>query len=184
MWRQRSWIGQGIYRRLEGPLPFYERSGRGSTCIESWLCALLSREIANVWSYCFEGECLDEFGVADHIKSFDKINTLGQCAEWGTRLIKALRYFWSKWKEGGYGGVSFLRTEAMFVEWKRKRAKIWLQKAFQDFNSMAEEGEGAINSTQISWFIGFRNRGYNFVFPNGGNTTVTERLKRWQVLKS
>ena len=31
--------------------------------------------------------------MVDHIKSFGKINCLGQYADWGTRLIKALSYF-------------------------------------------------------------------------------------------
>ena len=28
---------------------------------------------------------------------------------------------------------------------------------FQEFNSRAEEGDGAITSNQISWFMGFEN---------------------------
>ena len=36
--------------------------------------------------------CVDEFGVGDHIKSFGKINCLGQCVEWGTRLIKSMSF--------------------------------------------------------------------------------------------
>ena len=33
-----------------------------------------------------------EFGVVDHIKikSFDKMNCLGQCAEWKTEVIRGL----------------------------------------------------------------------------------------------
>ena len=56
-------------------------------------------------------ECADEFGVVDHIKSFVKIKCLGQCAEWGTELIKVLSYIMCKMLESGYGGV--VGTEAM-----------------------------------------------------------------------
>ena len=31
--------------------------------------------------------------MVDHIKSYGKINCPGQCAEWGTRLIKALLFY-------------------------------------------------------------------------------------------
>ena len=60
-----------------------------------------------------EGECSDEFGVVDHIKSFGKINFLGQCADWGTGLIKALSYSMYKREEGGYGGV--VETEFILI---------------------------------------------------------------------
>ena len=56
--------------------------------------------------------------MVDHIKSFGKINRLGQCAEWGTGLIRALSYFMCKRWEGGYGGV--IGMEAMMVGWERK----------------------------------------------------------------
>ena len=58
-------------------------------------------------------ECVVEFGVVDHIKSFGKINCLGQCVEWGTRLIKAQTYFMCKRQECTYGGV--VGTEAMLI---------------------------------------------------------------------
>ena len=51
--------------------------------------------------------------MVDHIKSFSKINCLGQCVKGGTRLIKALSYFMCKREEGSYGGV--VGTEAMLV---------------------------------------------------------------------
>ena len=51
--------------------------------------------------------------MVDHIKSFGKINCLCQCAEWGTRLIKALSYFMSKRQEGSYDGV--VGMEVMLV---------------------------------------------------------------------
>ena len=51
--------------------------------------------------------------MVDHIKSFGKINCLGQCTELGTRFIKALSYFMCKRYEGGYGGV--IETESMLV---------------------------------------------------------------------
>ena len=54
-----------------------------------------------------------EFGVVDHIKSFGKFNFFGQCAEWMTRLIKALSYLMYRRYEGRYGGV--VGTEAMLV---------------------------------------------------------------------
>ena len=52
--------------------------------------------------------------MIDHIKSFRKINCPGQCAEWGTGLIKALSYFmqevrgqiwWSGWNGSHVGWV-------------------------------------------------------------------------------
>ena len=49
----------------------------------------------------------------DHVKSFGKIKCFGQCAEWGTRLVKALSYFMYKRQEGNYDGV--VGTEAMLV---------------------------------------------------------------------
>ena len=49
-----------------------------------------------------------------------------------------------------------------------------MQKAFQNFNSWAEEGNGAI----ASWFksVGLLGlgRGYNCVFSDGGDITVVE----------
>ena len=51
--------------------------------------------------------------MVDDTKSCGYINCLGQCAEWGTKLIKALSYFMSKKQEGSYGGV--VGTEAMLV---------------------------------------------------------------------
>ena len=43
-----------------------------------------------------EREGADELGVVDHVKGFGKVNCHGQCAGWGTRLIKALSYFMCK----------------------------------------------------------------------------------------
>ena len=34
--------------------------------------------------------------MIEHVKSFGKINCLGQCAEWGTGFIEALGYLVSK----------------------------------------------------------------------------------------
>ena len=51
--------------------------------------------------------------MVDHIKSFGKINFLGQCADWGTGLIKALSYSMYKREEGGYGGV--VETEFILI---------------------------------------------------------------------
>ena len=51
---------------------------------------------------------------------------------------------------------------------------IGLQKAFQDFNIRTEEEDMAITSTQTSLFAGFGNRGYNSVFPDGGNIAVVD----------
>ena len=53
--------------------------------------------------------------------------------------------------------------ETMLVGWERKRVEFRLQKAFQDLKSRAKEGDGAVTSTQICWFTGFGNRGYNKV---------------------
>ena len=46
-------------------------------------------------------------------------------------------------------------------------------------NSRAEEKDVAITSTQMSWFIGFGNRDYNCMFPNGRNIAVFD----WEVVK-
>ena len=45
---------------------------------------------------------------------------------------------------------------------------------FQDFNSKVEKGDGAINSTQISWHIGFGNRDYDCVFPDDENIVMDD----------
>ena len=71
---------------------------------------------------------MDEFGVVGHIKSFGVINCLGQCADWGTWLIKALSYFMCQSYEGGYCGV--VGTEALLVVQERKCVKFRLQKTF------------------------------------------------------
>ena len=52
------------------------------------------------------------------IKSFGNINFLGQCEEWGTRLIKTMNYSMCKRQEGNYGGV--VGTEDTLVGWVRK----------------------------------------------------------------
>ena len=56
---------------------------------------------------------MDEFSVVDHMISFGKINCLGQCAEWGTRLIIALSYFMCNRQDGSYSGA--VGMESMLV---------------------------------------------------------------------
>ena len=56
----------------------------------------------------------------------------------------------------------------------------------QDLYSRVKEGDGPVNSTQISWFTRFGNWRCNCVFPNGGNIAVvdSEVVKMSEVLKS
>ena len=58
--------------------------------------------------------------------------------------------------------------------WLVDRSEFLVAEDVQDLNSRSEEGYRAITSTQISWSTGFGNRGYNCVFPNGGNIAVVD----------
>ena len=84
---------------LEGLPPWNEKRER----IELWLFALLSRQTDNAWCYYLllrEQRKRVQMSLVwltnDHVKGFGKVNFHGQCAEWETRLIKALSYFMCK----------------------------------------------------------------------------------------
>ena len=74
----------------EGLLSWHEKRGQGKVISTTGFSLFqVDRESTfGVIAQRGEGECADEFGVVDHIKSFGKINCLGQCVEWGTGLTK------------------------------------------------------------------------------------------------
>ena len=53
------------------------------------------------------------------------------------------------------------------IDWVRKEVSQAL--VAEVLNSSTEEGDGAITNIQISWLTGFGYRGFNYVFPDGGN---------------
>ena len=60
---------------------------------------------------------------------------------------------------------------------KDEVSKKWLQKVFYEFNSRAEEKDGTINNTQISWFIRFGNKGYKCVLRRISEDGISEEVE-------
>ena len=92
--------GRGYTSALRDPIPGMKREERVKLYRQLAVRPFKQPDSKGLVLLRGGSECADEFGVVNHIESFGKINCLGQSAEWGTGLVKALSYFICKRQEG------------------------------------------------------------------------------------